>query len=90
MVAFTVTLWDTNSMDTESQQLLQSALALPDSDRAEIAASLIHSLDSNSDENIDEAWAQEIQQRMESIDKGQVKLVPWDDVMLEMRDRRHG
>lgn len=77
-------------MNTESQQLLQSALALSDSDRAEIAASLIHSLDSDSDENIDEAWAQEIQQRIESIDKGQVKLVPWDDVMLEMRGRRHG
>jgi putative addiction module component (TIGR02574 family) len=89
-VTFTVIPWDNDGMNTESQQLLQSALALPESDRAEIAASLIHSLDSDIDNNIDEAWAQEIKQRIESIDKGQVKLIPWDDVMLEMGARRHG
>jgi putative addiction module component (TIGR02574 family) len=82
--------WDNDGMNTESQQLLQSALALPESDHAEIAASLIHSLDSDIDNNIDEAWAQKIKQRIESIDKGQVKLIPWDDVMLEMGARRHG
>ena len=77
-------------MKTESRQLLRSALALPESDRAEIAASLIHSLDTETDENVDEAWAAEIQRRIESIDNGEVKLVPWDDVMQEMRDPRHG
>jgi putative addiction module component (TIGR02574 family) len=77
-------------MNAESQHLLQSALALPESDRAEIAASLIHSLDTAMDEDVDAAWAAEIQQRIESIDKGQAKLIPWDDVMTEMRHRRHG
>jgi len=77
-------------MNTETQQLLRSALALPESDRAEIAASLIHSLDTESDEDVDAAWAAEIQQRIESIDSGEAKLIPWDDVMCEMRDRRHG
>jgi len=89
-VAFSVSTWDTYSMNTESRHLLQSALALPESDRAEIAASLIHSLDTGSDEDVDEAWAMEIQRRIESIDNGEVRLVPWDDVMREMRDRRHG
>ena len=77
-------------MNTESHQLLRSALALPESDRAEIAASLIHSLDTESGEDIDAAWAVEIQRRIESIDNGEVKLVPWNDVMHEMRDRSHG
>jgi len=77
-------------MDTQSQQLLRTALTLPESDRAEIAASLIHSLDTETDEAVDAAWAAEIQRRIESIDNGQVKLVPWDDVMREIRDRRHG
>ena len=77
-------------MDTQSQQLLRTALTLPESDRAEIAASLIHSLDTETDEAVDSAWAAEIQRRIESIDNGQVKLVPWDDVMREIRDRRHG
>ena len=77
-------------MNIESQRLLRSALALPDSDRAQIAASLIHSLDKETDEDVDAAWAAEIQRRIESVDKGAVKLVPWDDVMREMRDRRRG
>jgi len=77
-------------MKTESQQLLRTALALPESDRAEIAASLIHSLDTETDEEVDAAWAVEIQRRIDSIDNGEVELVPWDDVMREMRERGHG
>ena len=77
-------------MKTESQQLLRTALALPESDRAEIAASLIHSLDTATDEEVDAAWAVEIQRRIESIDNGEVELVPWGDVMREMRERGHG
>jgi len=64
-------------------------MSLPESDRAEIAASLIHSLDRERDSGVDAAWAKEIQQRIESIDRGEVKLVPWDDVMEEMRARRN-
>lgn len=77
-------------MNTHSQQLLHTALSLPESDRAEIAASLIHSLDNERDSDVDAAWAEEIKRRIESIDRGEVKLVPWDDVMQEMRDRRNG
>lgn len=77
-------------MNTQSQQLLQSALALPESDRAEIAATLIRSLDTQTDDDVDAAWAAEIERRLASLDKGEVKLVPWDDVMREMGQRRHG
>ena len=77
-------------MNTQSEHILRSALTLPESERAEIAASLIHSLDTETDEGVDEAWAAEIQRRIESIDRGEVQLVPWDDVMREMRERGHG
>ena len=77
-------------MNTQSHDLLQSALALPESDRAEFAASLIRSLDTQPDEDADAAWAAEIQRRVESIDNGEVELIPWDDVMREMRDRKNG
>ncbi len=75
-------------METQPQQLLNAALALPESQRAELAASLLRSLDSESDPNADDAWAAEIQRRLASIDSGNTKLVPWDDVMSEMRGRR--
>ncbi len=77
-------------MNTQSEHVLRSALALSESERAEIAASLIHSLDTETDEGVDEAWAAEIQRRIESIDRGEVQLVPWGDVMCEMRERGHG
>ena len=77
-------------MNTQSEHILRSALALPEFERTEIAASLIHSLDTETDEGADEAWAAEIQRRIESIDRGEVQLIPWDDMMREMRERRHG
>ncbi|MEQ8785395.1 MAG: addiction module protein [Pirellulaceae bacterium] len=77
-------------MNTKSQEVLQAALSLPESDRATIAASLIQSLDTQTDAEVDAAWAVEIQRRLEAIDKGEVQLIPWDDVMREIGDRRDG
>ncbi len=75
-------------MNKDSQHILKNAMALPESDRAEIATSLIGSLDVQADEDADSAWAAEIERRIESIDSGVVKLVRWDDVMRELRDRK--
>ena len=77
-------------MSTQSEQILQSALSLPESERAEIAVALIHSLDTQADEGVDEAWATEIERRIATIDKGEVALIPFDDVLAEMRRRAHG
>jgi putative addiction module component (TIGR02574 family) len=77
-------------MNGKSHELLRSALALPEAERAELAASLIQSLDPATDEATDEAWAAEIQRRIDAIDRGEVQLVPWDDVMRNMQQRKHG
>ncbi|MEO9593313.1 addiction module protein [Rhodopirellula bahusiensis] len=77
-------------MDTQSQQLLATALGMPESDRATLAASLLRSLDPADDPLADAAWAAEIERRIESIDNGTAELRPWDDVMSEMRQRRSG
>ena len=74
----------------ENQQLLTAALSLPESERAELAASLIRSLDSSVDPTADEAWAAEIQRRVASIDDGSPQLVPWNSVTSEMEQRRNG
>ena len=76
-------------MNTQSQELLHSALALPEVERAEIAATLIRSLDTETDEDVDAAWSSEIQRRLEAIDRGEVRLIPWDDVMQELHSRKH-
>ncbi|MDA1051581.1 MAG: addiction module protein [Planctomycetota bacterium] len=74
-------------MSTEGQQFLEAALALPDSERAEIAARLIRSLESEPSDDVDAAWAAEIERRICSIDDGSAKLIPWDDVMQEIDGR---
>lgn len=75
-------------MSTRPNDLLNAALSLPESERADFAASLIRSLDSPNDPEADAAWAAEVQRRVESIDSGEAKLIPWDDVMASMSERQ--
>ena len=77
-------------MDTHAQQILQSALSLSPDDRVEIAESLILSLDEQRAADIEAAWVEEIKRRIESIEKGQVELIPAHEVMREMRERLNG
>ena len=74
-------------MDTQAEQILNSALKLHPDDRVEIAESLILSLDDDRAAEIEAAWAEEIKRRLDSIDKGEVQLVPWDEMMRSMRER---
>ena len=77
-------------MDTQAEQILQSALNLQPSERAEIAATLFRSLNDQGDDVLDPDWAEEIKRRIESIDKGEVQLIPWEDVIRSMRERLNG
>jgi putative addiction module component (TIGR02574 family) len=52
-------------------------------ERAELAAKLLASLDEGSDADAEDAWAAEITQRAESVLRGQAKLVSWEDVDAE-------
>ena len=66
-------------MNVAIQEILNTALQLPDKDRAELAASLIESLDQPFDSDVQAAWAEEIQRRMADLDCGAVKAIPWDE-----------
>ncbi|RLE17557.1 MAG: hypothetical protein DRJ61_16075 [Acidobacteria bacterium] len=65
-------------MTTDVLNLLNHALTLPDSDRAEIAVRLLESLDGPVEQGVEEAWNREIAQRLAQIDAGEVELVSWD------------
>ncbi len=69
----------------EASELLKKALALPDHERAELAANLIDSLDSTVDEDADLAWQKEIAHRLEDIQSGRVKTVSWSQVQQKGR-----
>lgn len=76
-------------MNTAARELYDQALRLSDSERAELAAWLIESLDADADRDAEAAWEAEIRRRVESIDRGEVELIPWDAVLREMRQRRN-
>jgi putative addiction module component (TIGR02574 family) len=61
-------------------ELLQKALTLSDKERAELAASLIDSLDTNVDAGAAGEWKREIAHRIEDLDSGKAKTVPWEEV----------
>jgi len=68
-----------------ARELLKKALALPDKERADLAGSLIDSLDDTVDENAEAAWQEEIVRRLEDVQSGKVKTTSWDDVRQKGR-----
>jgi putative addiction module component (TIGR02574 family) len=64
----------------QASNLLQKALTLSEEERAELACSLIDSLDPTVDESAASAWDQEIARRISDLDSGRAKTVPWEEV----------
>ncbi len=68
-------------------ELKQKASQLSEVDRADLALSLIESLDGPADPDVEEAWRVEIERRIGQIDRGEVQLVPGDEVFAKLRRR---
>ncbi len=67
--------------------LKQKASQLSDTERAELALTLIESLDGPADPEVEEAWRLEIERRVRQIERGEVKLIPGDEVFARLRRR---
>jgi putative addiction module component (TIGR02574 family) len=74
-------------MTKQALELLQKALALSDEERASLAASLLESLDSPADENVEAAWNEEIARRIDDFDSGKAKTIPWEEVRARIASR---
>ncbi len=68
-------------MTGPAHELLQKALALPDSERAELAGTLIASLDPTRDPDVDAAWQEEVARRFREVQSGQVKTISWQSAL---------
>ncbi len=71
-------------MNRDAADILKEALALPADQRAALAGSLIHSLDKEPDEQVEEAWGIEIARRLAEIDSSQVKLLSWAEARRQL------
>lgn len=72
-------------MTQEAHELLQKALTLPESERAELAGNLISSLDATVDQDADAAWQQEVLRRLHEFQSGEVKTASWEEVRQKGR-----
>lgn len=74
-------------MSPEVERLLAEAMELPKHERAAMVAILEDSLgDGSPEEEIEAAWAAEIQRRLDAVRSGEVQLIPSEDVERELED----
>ena len=66
-------------------ELKRKAAQLDENERAELALALIESLDGETDVGVEEAWQIEVERRIAQIERGEVKLIPGDEVFARVR-----
>lgn len=77
-------------MGRELSEILKEALALPADARAALADSLLGSLDRKVDESAYGAWEREIERRIEEVEAGKVRTVPWSDARVRLMSHLRG
>ncbi|WP_046770960.1 addiction module protein [Jiangella alkaliphila] len=77
-------------MTSQAEELLRAALALPRSDRADVAAELLASLDDADDADrqaVEASWAREIERRARRVLSGGSDGEDWGAVRARLTDR---
>jgi putative addiction module component (TIGR02574 family) len=77
-------------MNPNHKKVFEEALRLPAEARAALAGHLIESLDDSVDEDAEAEWKKEIARRIDELDKGTVKTVPWSVARRQIRGRSRG
>jgi len=68
-------------------ELKEKASQLSEAERAELALALIESLDGPADPDVEAAWRIEVERRIGQIERGEVQLIPGDEVFAKLRRR---
>jgi putative addiction module component (TIGR02574 family) len=71
-------------MSSLIDELSRKARALPPEERIRLAEELLSSVQ-DSDEEIEAAWAEEIERRLAEVESGTAKLIPAEEVFAEIR-----
>jgi putative addiction module component (TIGR02574 family) len=67
-----------------AEELYKKALGLDEKERASLAARLIESLDTETEEGVEAAWLAEVERRMEELDSGKVQSIPWEELRARL------
>lgn len=74
-------------MTPATNKLEEKLLSLPFEERIYLIEKLLKSLNSPSREEIDKAWAEEAERRLDELESGKVQGIPAEQVFKEIRKR---
>jgi len=74
-------------MTAATTKLADKLLSLPCEDRIYLVDKLLISLNAPSKEEVDKAWAEESERRIDEIESGNVQTIPGEQVFREIRKR---
>jgi hypothetical protein len=75
-------------MSDDVEKLLREAMLLPAEARAAIAGKLIESLDTEVDDDAEEAWGREVGERIADAEAGRSKLVSWPEARRKILGKK--
>jgi len=77
-------------MGINSEHLIKEAMSLPYSERVRLVDELIATLEPDKDEEVDAAWALEVERRADELSRGVVVAVDWEEVKRKAVRLVHG
>jgi putative addiction module component (TIGR02574 family) len=75
-------------MQSDLDTVTAAALSLPAPDRAALAERLLDSLDDREQKEVDAAWAEEAERRLQAFDRGELKAIPEEEVFRSLANRK--
>ena len=75
------------TMTKTTAKLADQLLSLPCEDRIFLVDTLLRSLNAPSREDIDRAWAEEAERRLDDLESGKAHLLPGNQVITDIRKR---
>jgi len=74
-------------MSTVSDKVMDEVLSLPADARMSLVEKLLASLNLPTPSEIDREWAEEAERRVAQIDRGEVELIPGEEVFAKLRQK---
>ena len=75
-------------MIRNSSKVVSDALSLPPRSRAKLAERLLESLDDSTQKEIDRLWADEVEDRIDAYERGDLKAIPGEEVFRPLKPRK--
>jgi len=74
-------------MARKVEEIEREIRSLSDGDRMRLLRDLVADLDGNPDPEVEKAWLEEAQRRLQELQQGVVEAVPAEEVFKSARDR---